>query len=208
MFPWKREAVIVAVAATKGGVGKTTLAVGLAEALAARGDGTVVLVDLDRQAEGGAADWADLADDPGPPLAAQVATGTTGDLAGLARLDAAHIVLDTPPAGPDVTRAAIAAAGLCVVAAGARAADLRRVAGVAAAAGDTPVVVALTMTRPGFAATDEARDALTAAGMTVAAATIPLRERIARSFGRNLTPAALAPFAALADELVPTTKEK
>ena len=200
---------IVAVAATKGGVGKTTLAVGLAEALAARGDGTVVLVDLDRQAEGGAADWADLADeDPGPPLAAQVATGTTGDLGGLARLDAAHIVLDTPPGDPDVTRAAIAAAGLCVIAAGARAADLRRVAGVAAAAGGTPVVVALTMTRPGFAATDEARDALTAAGMTVAAATIPLRERIARAFGRNLTPAALAPFAALADELVPTTKEK
>ena len=59
-----------------------------------------------------------------------------------------------------------------------------------------------------FAATEEARDALTAAGMTVAAATIPLRERIARAFGRNLTPAALAPFAALADELVPTTKEK
>ena len=53
---------IVAVAATKGGVGKTTLAVGLAEALAARGDGTVVLVDLDRMAEGGAADWADLAE--------------------------------------------------------------------------------------------------------------------------------------------------
>ena len=203
---------IVAVAATKGGVGKTTLAVGLAEALAARGDGTVVLVDLDRQAEGGAADWADLAaEDPGPPLAAEVATGTTGDLAGLAglaRLDAAHIVLDTPPGDPDVTRAAIAAAGLCVIAAGARAADLRRVAGVAAAAGGTPVVVALTMTRPGFAATEEARDALTAAGMTVAAATIPLRERIARAFGRNLTPAALAPFAALADELVPTTKEK
>ena len=46
---------IVAVAATKGGVGKTTLAVGLAEALAARGDGTVVLVDLDRQAEKGEA---------------------------------------------------------------------------------------------------------------------------------------------------------
>ena len=199
---------IVAVAATKGGVGKTTLAVGLAEALAARGDGTVVLVDLDRMAEGGAADWADLAETPGPSLAAQVVTGTPGDLGGLARLDAAHVVLDTPPADPAVTRAAIAACDLCVIAAGARAADLRRVAGVATAAAGPPVVVVLTMTRPGFAATAEAREALTAAGLTVAAASIPLRERIARAFGRDLTPAALAPFVELTDELVPTTKEK
>lgn len=61
---------IVAVAATKGGSGKTTRAVGLTEALAARGD-VVVLVD------------------PG----------------GLARLDAAHVVLGTPHADPDVTSA-------------------------------------------------------------------------------------------------------
>lgn len=195
---------IVAVASTKGGVGKTTLAVGLAEALAADGC-EVVLIDLDAQAEGGADDWADLAGDD--DLTATVATATVPEMRrSLPKITADQIIIDTPPADPAATAAAIEAADLVLAPAGPRGADARSAVRVLAAAADadTPAIVVLTMTRPGIAATAETREALEGLGHRVAATTIPLRERIARSFGSGFTPAALAPFTALAAELKET----
>lgn len=198
---------IVTVASTKGGVGKTTLAVGLAEALAVDG-AAVVLLDLDAQAEGSSDDWAELA---GDDLAVTVATATAVEMTrALPKIAADHIVIDTPPADPAATAAAIEAADLVLVASGPRSADVRSAVRVLHVAADTntPVAVTLTMTRSGVAAADATRQALTDLGWAVTEATIPMRERIHQSFGNGLTPAVLAPFAALAVEITATyTKE-
>lgn len=118
---------IVAVANLKGGVGKTTLAVNLACALAARH--AVHLVDADAQAS--AADW--LTADVGVavdamPLEAETERGVVAWTAAVRAIRADVVVIDCPPHLSTVTGAALGLADLVLLPCGPSVADVRATA--------------------------------------------------------------------------------
>ena len=110
-----RPALVLAVASVKGGAGKTTTSVHLAEAAAAGGR-RVLLVDADPQ--GSAADWAEQARDDGTPLRSEVVAQPARDLdRRLAARVGAYglVVVDTPNRDLDVVAAALRLADVVVV---------------------------------------------------------------------------------------------
>lgn len=107
---------IITVAAIKGGVGKTTLSMALAETMSrARPERPVLLLDLDPQ--GSATGFASRTE--GLLTRVQPIVGhTSGRLPRLIREAAAGedlVVIDTPPGHPDVTDAAMGEADLILV---------------------------------------------------------------------------------------------
>lgn len=109
---------VVAVTNLKGGAGKTTLAVNIASALAAKGQ-AVILVDAD--AQGTSASWASAGNLPARvetlPIAGDGADALKTWLARLVemRRDAAVLLVDLPPNLGGVTAAALAVADLALV---------------------------------------------------------------------------------------------
>ncbi len=105
---------VIAVAATKGGVGKTTLTLNLAAAAEAAGHGPAAMIDMDPQGSLSHL-YNRRKGESGPVMLAC----DNGDLVGA--IDAAVasgirlVVIDTPPAFLDVTRACVNAADLVVV---------------------------------------------------------------------------------------------
>ena len=177
----------LAVAGLKGGTGKTTTAVLLAELLAEVDGGRVVLVDTDPQ--GSAMRWADMAaEEDGDGLRALAVSLPTADLG--RRLPAladpaASVVLDTPPGALGITTAAVRAADVVIVPARPSVADLDRVA-VAVDLAETwnrPALAVLTNVRAGTRSAAEAREALADARIPCAETSIPHREAIAAAFG-------------------------
>ena len=119
---------IVAVSNLKGGVGKTSLAVNVACALAARH--RVQLVDADAQAS--AVDWLTA---PVPnvivlplPLEAETDRGVARWTAQVRELDADIVVIDCPPHLSAVTGAALGLADLVLLPCGPSVADVRATA--------------------------------------------------------------------------------
>lgn len=103
---------IISVQNQKGGVGKTTLSVHIAHALAMKG-GTVLLVDADPQ--GSARDWAAARE--GEPLFPVIGLDRPvihKELPALAK-DYKHVVIDGPPRVSELARSAIIAADLVVI---------------------------------------------------------------------------------------------
>ena len=104
---------VIALASQKGGAGKTTLSGHLAVEAAARGAGTVVVIDTDPQ--GGLAGWWNVRHAATPLYVTPVKAGLKATLAQLARQGTALVVIDTPPAIGDSIRATVALADLVVV---------------------------------------------------------------------------------------------
>lgn len=173
---------IVTVANRKGGVGKTTTSVFVAHALAEATGARCVIVDADPQAS--AARWAQLAADAGRPLAVPVFARPSARLDAMVP-DAPHVVIDTPPADPDILSAAINVADIVLVPTSTSSLDLSRVqmAVGAAARRGKPAVVLLNRTRR-TRSLGTAEDDLRNAGIRVLRTHIPLREAVAMAFGQ------------------------
>jgi chromosome partitioning protein len=105
---------VIAIANTKGGVGKSTLAGNLVWALATQTGRRVLLVDADPQAS--VTKWFDLAAEDLPFDRTQLTTARVLHQQ-LPRLRQAYdfIVVDCPPMQSDVTAAAVTQAGLGLV---------------------------------------------------------------------------------------------
>lgn len=176
---------VIAVACWKGGVGKTTTAVMLAEML----DGNVLLIDLDPQTDSSSTGWHSEADEVGVNMTASP-MGIPGarDLEGhVSRSDHDWVVIDAPGAPPKVTQAAIDVADIVLIPATTNVIDLRRAITTAAAAtaAGKPHAVLLNKTRARTRSRTEARDGLMDAGLTLLDAEIPDREAIKQSYGTN-----------------------
>lgn len=171
----------IAVTATKGGVGKTTTAVVIAETLARLGS-SVTLVDLDPQ--GSASTWHDLAADAGHPLRFSALKGpASNDVRGADKLaadiaeatDGADVlVIDTPPGNLDRTEAALALArrnrGVAVVPTKPGYLDIgRALVTIDDAAKYVPASVLLTMTRARTLSRSDALDAIAEAELDLLA---------------------------------------
>lgn len=186
-----RRPLTIAVVNSKGGVGKTTTAVALAELLAE--DGPAALVDLDRQ--GSATMWHQLAAEAGTPMGAEL-VHNLDPMPGTAR------VIDTPPGDPDAIHAAMAAADLVIVPSPPGLLDLRRVGPTLTAAGraGTPGVVLLSMVAARSADVPAAREVLDTVGLPTLDASIPRLVAITRAAGGPLSFALLDPWRAVLAE--------
>jgi chromosome partitioning protein len=111
---------IIALANLKGGVGKSTLAVNIAGALAPKS----ALLDADPQATATA--WAEAGNLPFP-VTESALTGANVEawIDAALRIDAAYVVIDLPPMLGDATAAALAIADLAVIPVTASGADLK-----------------------------------------------------------------------------------
>ena len=191
---------IVTILGLKGGSGKTTLAVALAEAAAVE-HGAARLVDADPQ--GSASDWAAMAAEADEPLTSDIVLLPTARLAERLRHlpnPPAVTVIDTPPGDLSIAKAAISVADVALVPTRATVQDLHRAWRTIEVAeqGGVQVVAFLTQTRSGTRAPYDAYQALTEGNVTVATdpdaqrpddgpepLTLPLRESIAADFGRR-----------------------
>jgi chromosome partitioning protein len=102
---------IITVCLLKGGVGKTTTAVGLAAGLAARGE-RVKLLDCDPQRS--ASDWATRAGFAWPSYG-PVGPLSLQEVADLSRDGQISLVIDTPPGHVELVRAAVGVADVVVL---------------------------------------------------------------------------------------------
>lgn len=198
--------VIIAVANLKGGVGKTTAAVYLAEAASMRG--SVLLVDADPQ--GSAMAWADAASAGRTALASVALALPTPDLARRLPhlLDGhRHIVIDTPPGDVRIVRAAVEAADLVLIPTRPTLLDVDRVQATLALTDDAgrPAAVLLSQVRRGTRSLAAARGAFDAAELPLLAVEVPAREAIAASFGVAPAGEGLAIFADVLAELEEAT---
>ena len=200
---------IVTVASLKGGVGKTTLAVALAEAAAER-DGGALLVDADSQ--GSAMKQAELAEEAGAPLSSVTVALPTRDLPrrlqGIGAARYGIVVVDTPPGHEAVTRAAISVADLAIVPARPTPVDLERAwatIDLVEEMGRRPLVV-LSQIRLGTRALAATLRALEAAGVQVAPTMIPQREAVSLGYGARIGRPLSTLAAALLAEIMEAVK--
>ena len=197
---------VITVALLKGGVGKTTTAIALAEA-ASLGAPTM-LVDADPM--GSAYRWSQLAAESGQPLRSTVVPMPAADLPrriAAATRGAAVGVIDAPPPGPgaaSIAGGAIGVADVVVMPTPPEFAALDRVPATAAEARDhdTRAIAVLTMVRAGLADRAAAVAALAEWGVAVADTELPLTVSVQRNYGQAVT-GVLARFGIdLMDELL------
>jgi len=175
----------VALVNQKGGVGKSTSAVYLAAGLARRG--RTLLVDADPQQT--VLTWSELAGDGFPPVVSLPTRDLRRRLAELAA-GFEHLVIDTPPGNPAITRSATLAVDLVVIPTSPTLVDLDRLRPTLELLAEVEdqhpfdVRILLTRVRAGTVSGRAARDYLGGeVELPLLAATIPLRESYGSSFG-------------------------
>lgn len=178
---------LIVVAALKGGVGKTTLAAGLAEAAAIE-HGSALLVDADPQAS--AMRWSDTASEEGAGLRAVTVSLPTRDLRRrLSGIGSTYpvVVVDTPPGQLPIISAAVDLADVVVVPSQPSWSDLDRLEATLELARDArvPAMVVLNRVRAGTRSWEEATASLEEARVWLAKTAIPQREAIAATYGRR-----------------------
>lgn len=180
---------IVTFAHTKGGVCKTTSAVGLALAAAQAGV-EVELLDTDHQ--GSAARWAEVAAQRGTPLPFPVtradAKMVTRRASGRHRADGGPddntlTIVDTPPGTAAEIQAGIDSADLVIIPTGASPLDLDRVWPTLEATQHKPTAVLIAGSLLHARMYEDTRDLLNAQGVPVFRSPIPQREEIKGWFG-------------------------
>jgi chromosome partitioning protein len=204
-------ALVICVLNLKGGVGKTTTAVALAEA-ASMGAPTI-LIDADSM--GSAYRWSQLAAESGIPLRSTVVPMPAADLPRRVGRDVAGyaaVVIDAPPPGPNalaIASAAVQAADLVVIPTPPEYAALDRVPATFKSCTEhgKRALAVLTMVRAGLAEHQAARDALGAWGVAVADTECPLAVAVQRNYGQAVTAGTLARFGLdLLAEILDTTQ--
>ncbi|MFK8185353.1 MAG: ParA family partition ATPase [Phormidesmis sp.] len=103
---------IIALSSLKGGVGKSTLSLMLAESIAYSGS-KVLLVDADSQ--GSVSDWAAAREVDGPFSVVGMAHANIHKQLPKIAADYDHVIVDTPPRIAEVTRSAILAADVVLI---------------------------------------------------------------------------------------------
>lgn len=180
---------IVVVANSKGGVGKSTVAVHLAAWLAARG-WKVVLADCDAQAS--SSEW--LAE-AAPGVRAVRLTSPDQILDALPQLatEADYVVADGPGSNTETSRALLLRADLAVVPCKASMLEVRALAQATAVlrqaqdirAGMPRAVVVLSMVGRNYRLTRDMVDAATALGLPIAGVPLVLRQIYADASGQG-----------------------
>ncbi len=196
----------VAVVNLKGGTAKTTSAMFLAAALAARG--RTLLVDTDPQ--GSALSWSETAEAEGYELPFAIMGLPTKDVhRKLARVagDYEHVVVDTPPGEIAITRSALRAAEVALVATSPSVMDVSRfrptldlLADVEDLNEDLAYYVLITRTRRISREGRDARNVMEGMGLPVLKTEIPHLSFYSEAFGAPVDE--LAEYEAVAEELL------
>lgn len=192
----------IALISSKGGAGKTTLALALAVQAEQAGLPTVLL-DLDPQ--GSAASWSDARGSNTPPdvVPAQAAR-LPGLLASAERQGAKLAVIDTPPNADNAALAAAKAADLVLIPCRPSALDLAAIAAsvrLAQEIASKPVFIILNAVIPRTMVADEAERSLAEAGLTVAPVRIVQRMDHVTPIGSGRVAAEAAPRSKAAEEI-------
>lgn len=180
-------AFVITAATFKGGVGKTTTSVALAEA-ASVGDDPAVLIDADPM--GSALRWSVLAAEAGQQFRATVIGLPAQDIArriGRATSGAPVAVVDAPPPGAlGIAKGTIEVADVVIMPCPPNGADLDRIPSTFAVAVEhgVPAYAVLTMVRRGLADITAARSALAAWGVPVLETMLPLSVAVQRNYGQ------------------------
>lgn len=171
---------VLAMASQKGGSGKTTLSGHIAVEAQLRGDGPVVLIDIDPQ--GSLADWWNEREDEFPAFAQTSVARLAADLEALRVQGFKLAVIDTPPAITVAIQSVIAVAELIVVPTRPSPHDLRAVGATVdlCERAGKPLIFVVNAATPKARITADAAVALSQHG-TVAPVTIHQRTDFAAS---------------------------
>lgn len=198
----------LALIALKGGVGKTTTAVYLAEAGVQR-FGSARLIDADPH--GGALAWADSGGEGEPILDSAVVGLPTPDIARrLRQLGVSPFtVIDTGAGRPDISLAALGAADVAIVPITPTVLDALQLGATLdlAAKSATPAAVLITRARANTVALRELRAVLEDQELPVLRTVIPDRQGLARAAGARLDQRYIDLHTDVLDEIIDAIKE-